>query len=237
MRAAVHADARTMARKTREEAEQTRESILDAAELAFRDSGVSRTSLDQIARRAGCTRGAVYWHFQNKADLFRALMERTEVPLFERFEAAVGQDVDDPVEAMREATVFAVSDLATNPHSRNMMEILFHRCEFVDELAEVVERHFDKVRWVIETSGGAFRRAQARGLIDQDLCPEFCAVMLHTLVTGIIRDWLLAPETVPIRTLSESMIDHLLSSFGHRPSKLRTVAMRERMCEEGRLRA
>ncbi|WP_187265847.1 TetR family transcriptional regulator [Alkalisalibacterium limincola] len=221
-----------MARKTKEEAEQTRESILDAAELAFRDCGVSRTSLDQIAKRAGCTRGAVYWHFENKFDLFGALMERTQSPLFQRFERAVSDDQPDPVDAMREATIHSIQDLATNPHSRNMLEILFHRCEFVDELAPVVDRHTEKMQWVIGNSARAFKRAQSLGLVDTDLCPEFCAAMFHTLTTGIIRDWLLAPETIPIRSISESMIDHLLASFGHVPSKARAVTMRERMCEQ-----
>jgi TetR/AcrR family transcriptional regulator, acrAB operon repressor len=223
-----------MARKTKEDAELTRESILDAAELAFRDCGVSRTSLDQIAKRAGCTRGAVYWHFENKFDLFRALMERTQLPLFERFERAVADDQPDPVDSMREATIHSIQDLATNPHSRNMLEILFHRCEFVDELAPVVDRHTEKMRWVIANSARAFRRAQSMGQIDADLCAEFCAAMFHTLTTGIIRDWLLTPETIPIQSLSESMIDHLLGSFGHEPSKARAVLMRERMCEQAR---
>src|SRR3546814_1649852 len=56
-------------RRTKEEALETRESILDAAERIFFERGVSRTTLDQIARAASVTRGAVYWHFQNKSDL------------------------------------------------------------------------------------------------------------------------------------------------------------------------
>lgn len=223
-----------MARKTKEEAELTREAILDAAELSFKECGVSRTSLDQVARRAGCTRGAVYWHFENKPDLFRALMERTQSPLYERFEKAVSGAHDDPVGAMREAALFSIQDLASNPHSRNMLEILFHRCEFVDELAPIVDLHTETLQWIIRTSSGAFAKAQEKQLIDADLCPEFCAVMFHTMITGIIRDWLLAPETIPIRSLSESMLDHLLASFGYEPSKANAVLMREKMCEQAR---
>jgi TetR/AcrR family acrAB operon transcriptional repressor len=54
-----------MARKTKEEAQETRNAILDAAELVFQEHGVSHTSLAEIAAAAGVTRGAVYWHFAN----------------------------------------------------------------------------------------------------------------------------------------------------------------------------
>jgi TetR/AcrR family acrAB operon transcriptional repressor len=55
-----------MARRTKEEAAATRESILDAAEQLFVKQGVSRTTLQHIATAAGVTRGAIYWHFNDK---------------------------------------------------------------------------------------------------------------------------------------------------------------------------
>ena len=50
-------------RRTKEDAQLTREVLLDAAEVLFAQRGVSRTSLQEIAKAAGMTRGAVYWHF------------------------------------------------------------------------------------------------------------------------------------------------------------------------------
>ena len=55
--------------------------LLDAAEYRFQSQGVSRTSLQAIAQRAGTTRGAVYWHFTDKTDLFNAMIERVSLPL------------------------------------------------------------------------------------------------------------------------------------------------------------
>src|SRR5450631_2531195 len=72
-----------MARRTKEEAQATRSHILDTAELVFERHGVSGTSLHEIAKAAGLTRGAIYWHFQDKADLFNAMMERATMPLEE----------------------------------------------------------------------------------------------------------------------------------------------------------
>ena len=70
-----------MVRRTKQEALETREKLLDAAETLFQREGVSRTSLQQIAQEAGVTRGAVYWHFKDKAELFDAMMRRATMPL------------------------------------------------------------------------------------------------------------------------------------------------------------
>jgi len=62
-------------RRTKEEAEQTRQQILDAALLIFSQKGFQATRLQDIATEAGATRGAIYHHFQNKAGLYKSLIE------------------------------------------------------------------------------------------------------------------------------------------------------------------
>ena len=66
-----------MPRRTKEDALATRNSLLDAAERVFLAQGVAGTSLNDIAQEAGTTRGAIYWHFRDKADLFTAMMDRS----------------------------------------------------------------------------------------------------------------------------------------------------------------
>lgn len=85
-----------MARRTKEEAEETRIQILDAAERVFYDKGVSRASLAEIASDAGVSRGAIYWHFENKVDLFQALCERLRSPLEELARASESERESDP---------------------------------------------------------------------------------------------------------------------------------------------
>lgn len=65
-----------MVRKTREEAEQTRIAVLNSALDLFYEKGFARTTFDEIAKRIGLTKGAVYWHFRNKADLLVALIKQ-----------------------------------------------------------------------------------------------------------------------------------------------------------------
>lgn len=67
-----------MARKTKQQALETRQHILDVALRLFSQQGVSATSLAEIANAAGVTRGAIYWHFKNKSDLFSEIGKLSE---------------------------------------------------------------------------------------------------------------------------------------------------------------
>src|SRR3712207_207132 len=61
-------------RKTKEEADATRRALLKAALVVFSRRGYAATTLEEVARAANVTRGAVYWHFGSKAELYNALV-------------------------------------------------------------------------------------------------------------------------------------------------------------------
>lgn len=85
-----------MRRLSRAEAqEQTRERLLDAAEQAFADHGFAGASLEQIAARAGLTRGAVYSNFADKSDLFFAVLDRKLARQVAEVGSAI-READDP---------------------------------------------------------------------------------------------------------------------------------------------
>src|SRR6185369_10012901 len=125
-----------MARKTKIEAEQTRRLILDAAREVFHARGISRSSLEQIARIAGVTRGAVYWHFQNKQDLFFAMRAEVTLPLIDEIDVALGDEtLADPLDAIQRVLERLVRRLDEDRTLREVFEIIRFRCEYVDEFA------------------------------------------------------------------------------------------------------
>jgi len=63
----------------------TRSLLLDAAEEVFAEKGFASATLDDIARTAGYTKGAIYKHFAAKEDLFLALSDRYWRRYFENF--------------------------------------------------------------------------------------------------------------------------------------------------------
>src|SRR3569833_757101 len=111
-----------MAKRSKAEAEKTRQRLLDAAEKIFLAKGIAESTLDEIARQAGMTRGAVYWHFENKYDLFRAVYERVKLPMDALFEAAM-QDAD-ALEALRKLCIHVLTELANNPRMQHNSTIM-----------------------------------------------------------------------------------------------------------------
>ena len=62
-------------RRTQEDAEKTKQMILDAGFRMFAEQGYYHTSIEDIAKAANVTRGAVYWHFKNKEDFILAMAD------------------------------------------------------------------------------------------------------------------------------------------------------------------
>ncbi|RCH22517.1 bacterial regulatory, tetR family protein [Pseudomonas aeruginosa] len=130
-------------RRTKEDSEKTRTAILLAAEELFLEKGVSHTSLEQIARAAGVTRGAVYWHFQNKAHLFNEMLNQVRLPPEQLTERLSGCDGSDPLRSLYDLCLEAVQSLLTQEKKRRILTILMQRCEFTEELREAQERNND----------------------------------------------------------------------------------------------
>jgi TetR/AcrR family transcriptional regulator, repressor of the mexAB-oprM multidrug resistance operon len=178
-----------MARKTKAEAAATREALLDAAEAVFLERGVARTSLEQIARHAGMTRGAVYWHFRNKADLFQAMLQRVRMPFRELVEEIGDPSLAErPLEAIRLAIRKGFERLE-QPRYRRVHAILIHHCEVfgdIDPLAMQNEMAEEACGALRDYFACAARLGQLRG----DLSPELAARLMQSMLGGLFHDWL-----------------------------------------------
>jgi AcrR family transcriptional regulator len=80
-------------------AETRRAEILDAAQCCFGEHGLHGTTVDDIAERAGLSKGALYWHFQGKREIFLALFDRY-IQGIASHQSAVA-DAGSPAEAIR----------------------------------------------------------------------------------------------------------------------------------------
>lgn len=132
-----------MARKTKQQALETRQHILDVAMRLFSQQGVSATSLAQIAQAAGVTRGAIYWHFKDKSDLFGEIWELSESSISDLESEYRAKFPHDPLSVLREILVYILEATVVEERRRLMMEIIFHKCEFVGEMAVVQQAQRD----------------------------------------------------------------------------------------------
>src|SRR5579872_3748718 len=113
-----------MVKRTREAAERTRDEIIDAAETLFYEHGVSRTSLEQVARAAGVTRGAVYWHFRNKLDLFEAMKTRAQLPQGDVMDRLAAGEIDAPLPVLKETCCDCLRLIASDEKRRRVFAIM-----------------------------------------------------------------------------------------------------------------
>src|SRR5690606_15489446 len=115
-----------MARKTKEDAMATRNSLIDAAESVFLEKGVSRASLSDIAQAAGATRGVIYWYFKDKGDLFNAMMERRTLPLEQGYSEIECSTCSDPVQRLRAVMALVLRTVASDERTRRVFEIAIY---------------------------------------------------------------------------------------------------------------
>ena len=210
-----------MARRTKEEAQETRNRILDTAEHVFFDKGVSRTSLTDIAEAAGVTRGAIYWHFRNKSDLFEAMFARVKMPFEELIEPTIDTNEPDPLARIRTLIMHVFEGTATNPQRARVLDILYFKCEFTEEMGAVLSRHTDAMRDGREKMAAGLRNAVAKGQLPVDLDTRQASIMLHGFLGGMLADWLLSPDYVDLKTKAGAYIDAIFDMFRYSPA-LRT---------------
>lgn len=215
-----------MVRKTKEEAQVTRERLLDAAENLFRDRGVTRTSLAEVATAAGMTRGAVYWHFKDKVDLFRAMCERATLPLDAAFEKGCASACGDPLGTLRTLAIGALTNLAADARAQNVFEIIFHKSELVDELAGLASAHREERGECLREIQDIVRRAAEVGQIPRDADPYLATQGLHALMIGIMHEWVLDPTAYDLAAAAPALIDMLLAGLVANPPRRGTIRPR-----------
>lgn len=208
-----------MARRTKEEAQATRAALLDAAELLFLEHGVSGTSLADIAAAAGTTRGAIYWHFRDKADLFNAMMERVTMPLEDALLHHPGTDGrGDPLAGMRHALHNALTRTMRDPRTRRVFEVATHMVEYTRELSAVRARHLHVRNECIAGMTRDLRLAARQRGVRLALPAAVAAQGLHAMVDGLIQNWLLDPEGFNLVTVGRRTLDAYLTGLGLGPA-------------------
>lgn len=202
-----------MARKTKEEALATRDGILDAALECFHEFGIAGTSLAAIGQRAGYSRGAVYWHFRNKAEILEAMINRQRTPFIKRLRRAYSPDRNTPVQDLRSAMLVSLDELAGDPCLRRMMEIML-RNDLSAESAAMRRLQSDYVTEEMGIFHRALERAQALQQLHAGVDTQKLARILHATLTGIMTGaMLLKPAMFDLAGDSRDALDALLSYY------------------------
>ncbi|EHK70781.1 TetR family transcriptional regulator [Pseudomonas psychrotolerans L19] len=202
-------------RRTKELAEQTRQTVLDVAEELFLAKGVSRTSLEMIARECGVTRGAVYWHFKDKADLVHGMLNRIRSPLDEVTQQLGADSEGDCLVRLYDLCVECMERCVQPGRERRAMTILIHRSEFTLELHEVEQREKAFTREFVTLVESLFEGQQQR--LQMGVTARAASLQLHSLFCGtlaaILRDQDLFTPLLDVRLIFTFYFRSLLKDW------------------------
>jgi TetR/AcrR family acrAB operon transcriptional repressor len=205
-------------RRTKEEAAVTRQLILDAALKIFSSKGYSATRLEDIAEAAGVTRGAVYWHFQNKVQLYNTLVMEISS---EKFESVIAQAIEAGgtyLEVLRQIHINVMDMVERYPEMRAVMELISYKVEeSIPELADTFRAKVDIVEEAVRQGADFLRRGVDQGVIRDDLDPMDMSWAWQAFREGVTRMWLMNPDTFSLIEKAPTLVDLYLRGILAKP--------------------
>jgi len=209
-----------MARRTKEDAAITREQLLDAAETVFRRRGIARSSLAEVAAAAGVTRGAVYWHFRDKADLCAAMCERALLPMEIMLSDAGAATHDDPLGTLRTLAITALTRLACDPRSQAVFEVMLHETDSAGEMAPLTERRQRERRHCLTHVERVLQQAVSGGQLPGDTDTPLAAQALHAYIGGLMNSWVLDPAAHDLACSAPALVDTFFAGLRSAPPRV-----------------
>jgi TetR/AcrR family acrAB operon transcriptional repressor len=210
-----------MVRRTKIQAANTREQLLDAAERVFRERGVANTSLTEVAAAAGVTRGAVYWHFKDKADLFTAMCQRASLPLDAMLEAAGATVHDNPLAALRALAVAGLTRLATDPRTQAVFEVVF-KTELTGDMAQIAGRQERDRCDCLASVEAILQQAVKAGQLPEDTDTALATRIMHGFLIGIMREWVRDKNAYDLAAAAPGLVDTIVAGLAANPPRRAT---------------
>jgi AcrR family transcriptional regulator len=166
--------------------DRTRTALLEAARTLIREKGYERTTLEEVARRAGMTTGAIYGNFKNRDELFIALGQTYWAPV--KPESKPGAPFADVMRAMAKATLAAVDERRPAAVGRftGVAYTLKNR-DLQSRVHEITKSSYEiGAEWL-----STFDRREL------PMPPEHLVCVIHALIEGLVMQRLLTPELCP----------------------------------------
>jgi TetR/AcrR family acrAB operon transcriptional repressor len=203
-----------MVRRTKEESQETRRAIIAAARDAFFTYGVTNTSLEQIAKAAGLTRGAIYWHFADKTALFYAMRDEVKIPLVDRTDTELGNPDPslDPLQRIERFLGALLEQLFADEATRKTFQIMTFKCEYVGEFARDLNTMCDMHEELRGKLAKQYREAHRLGLLRAGVTPMYAASDTLIFVSGLIKIWIVDDDGSLVRRHAPRLVvDHVES--------------------------
>jgi TetR/AcrR family acrAB operon transcriptional repressor len=207
-------------RRTKEEAEQTRRSIMAAALRTFNTRGIASTTLEHIAEAAGVTRGAIYHHFTDKHAVLAAIREDVSLPLVDRSDFTLLCDcAGDPLDRVERFLVDIFRTVDEDSRTRMTFSVMNFKCEYVGALEAELDEHARKLERARKQLVDVYAEAQQQGTLRKGITPEIAALETTVFLTGLMRLCLLDDRGTCVRKHAVELITAHVSGRRVPPKK------------------
>ena len=199
-------------RRTKDEAAVTRATLLKTALTVFSAKGYSAATLDDVAKAAKMTRGAIYWHFKSKADLYNTLVEEVSA----RGAAVVQQAIAEGgslIEILRRVFVRQCALIEEDKEARAVMELALFKTGLDPELQAGRKNQLEAGNALIEGVAAAMQQGVAQGVLRNDIDPADMARAFIAFENGAIQVWLASPKSFSLKSSAESFADILIEGL------------------------
>lgn len=193
-------------KRTKEEAAQTRQALLDAALQVFSHQGYQATRLQDIARTAGVTRGAIYHHFGSKAELFNTLMDEASAQESGVVEAAIAEG-GNLVEIMARILRYSLALLEKDQRLRQIFELSLFKVGDDPELAEGQRKRAEQTGLLVAGTAAIMAQGIASGELRAGLDPTTVARAFIAYQNGVATLWLADREAFSLQAQAADFAD------------------------------
>ncbi|MBW2060519.1 MAG: TetR family transcriptional regulator [Deltaproteobacteria bacterium] len=211
-------------RRTKEQAEITRKKILRAAREIFCREGYSSTRLEEVAKKAGVTRGAIYWHFGDKYKLFVSLLDEGFRGYSKRIVEIINGDAS-PVTKIRNLMKEALISLDEDKKYRSALELYSLKAEFTEKRArqwEELQKQQEELQqrlmsvpeahqWLRKAVEDLIQEGIVIGEIVPDIDPKLAALALMSYLSGVQSTWLDDPQAFSGKETPDELVEFILS--------------------------
>ncbi|WP_051326622.1 TetR family transcriptional regulator [Aliagarivorans taiwanensis] len=180
-----------MARRTKQEAAQTRVALLAAATAVFAEKGLAKTTLAQIASHAGLTRGAIYWHFENKAALVCALWDQLLEPYGELFDEIGMRTPGELPQGMMLIAERLLRQLLDDPQMQALVKVSLQAHGDDEFLAHTQAQRDEEKRKMLL----AFQAIEAGGYLQDFHTPSSAVFLYVAFISGCFERWHSDPQS------------------------------------------
>jgi TetR/AcrR family acrAB operon transcriptional repressor len=199
-------------KKTKEEAALTRQALLDAALKTFCKKGYSGTSLETVAKEAGMTRGAIYWHFKNKFQLLTAVIMMAYEKAKVRVDRVL-QSPQGPLQKIRRLLRELFLIVAEEKEFKVIEEVLLFKVEKKKELKRLYDEHMEKVKEMKEILKRLVEEGIAAGEFDDGIAPDTVVVAMLSYVGGIKTAWLSDRTSFSTKENAQNLADIFINGI------------------------